>query len=177
MKMVRCLTHAAVVLACCGLLLPQAALSAGPGDRGVHDIALTPSGSLAGMLVNPNGQPLDGAVVSVRRGETEVARAVSNKQGAFEVAGMKSGVYDIAVGQQVASVRAWSSNIAPPGAREQAVIVVGDASRGQFASGLDFITLVTVASAVGAVTLSAITLAKVNDVEDKVDEIRDLVSP
>ena len=184
MNLVRCLTRAAVVLACCGLLFPQGLQAAGPAAAKAHDVALTQAGALNGVLVNSAGQPVAGAVVSVRQGGKEVGRAVSAANGSFALAGLSNGAYQVAVGQQAANVRTWSQEIAPPTARSQAVLVVGSATRGQEYCppaaapagffGLDCITLTTLTAAVGAVVISAITLSKVNDIDDRLDEV---VSP
>lgn len=179
MRIVPYLTRAAVVLACCGILIPQAAVAGGPASPVSRDVALTPSGSLTGALLTPAGQPLEGAVISLRRDQQEIARAVSNSQGAFEVSGLSSGVYELAVGQQSVQFRAWAAHIAPASALNQAVLVVGDAARGQeycpppggACMGLDFITLTTLTAAIGAVVISAITLSKVNDLDNKVDTL------
>jgi hypothetical protein len=174
MNTIRYLSRAAVVLACCGTLIPQSALAGTPAaavaPRAARDIALTANGSLAGAIVNPAGQPLDGAVISLRRNGQEVARGVSNRQGGFEIAGLSSGVYDLAVGQQVTQVRLWTANAAPPVALKQAVIVAGDASRAQYGPsfcGLDIISLTTLTAAVGAVVISGIVLHEVQEIKDK----------
>lgn len=178
MKLVRCLTHAAVVLACCGLLMPQHAVAATPKAKAIPDIALTANGSLTGHLVNPEGQPLDGAVVTIRHGGQEVAKAVSNAQGAFSVNGLSNGIYEVAVGQQSVPVRVWSAAAAPPTALTQAVIVVGGAARGQTLMGLDIITLWTLAASTGALVLSAVNQSDLNKLNKKVDDILDeLKSP
>lgn len=182
MNMVRCLTRAAVVLACCGILIPQGVQAAGPSQAAARDVALNQTGSLQGVLLDSAGHPLEGAVVSVRQAGQEVGRAVSVANGSFEVAGLSSGAYQVAVGQQAADIRVWSQEIAPPTAQSQALLVVGNATRGQEYCppaaaphhgffGLDFITLTTLTAAVGAVVISAITLSKVNDIDDRLDEV------
>jgi hypothetical protein len=177
MKMLQCLTHAAVVLACCGILMPQAAVAAGPPAKPSNDVALTSDGTFTGRVLNSEGQPLDGAVVSIRQSGQEVARVVSTAEGTFSVAGLSSGVYEVAVGPQVAPVRVWPAEAAPPNAHSQALMVVGNAARGQSLVGLDIITLWTLGASTGALILAALNQSDLNSLDKKVDRVIELVSP
>lgn len=173
MKMVRCLTRAAVVLALCGMVTPPAAFADAP-PAVTSDVALSPSGALAGVLVTPEGNPLDGAQLVMRRGDVEVARTATLKDGTFTVNGLSTGVYDLDVGEQTVQIRAWAANVAPPHARSQAVIPVGNAKRGQYGPsvmGLDIITIATLGGAVTGAVLGGISLSKINSIEDKVDKL------
>ena len=170
MNVFRCLTRAAVVLACCGLIMPQAAFAAPPA-KASNDVALAANGTLTGVLLTKEGKPLDGAVVSVRRGGKEMGTAVSTTRGNFAVAGLSSGVYDVVVGEKVIPVRAWTAEVAPPNARAEALIVVGHVARGQEMMGMDIITLWTLTASTGALILAAINQADLNDIKD------DLKSP
>ncbi|MCA9081294.1 MAG: carboxypeptidase regulatory-like domain-containing protein [Planctomycetaceae bacterium] len=187
MKLLRNVTHAAVVLACCGLLMPQGAIAGPPAAAKSHrDITLSATGMMSGNVVNSQGQPLDGAIVSVQRGGQELAKTVSDAQGNFRVAGMKSGVYEVAVGQQVVPVRCWTAEIAPPASQTQATFVVGPTVRGQEyvdggycppdycppggMMGLDLITLWTVGASTGALVLTAINQADLNKIQKKIDQ-------
>lgn len=178
MKMLRTLTHAAVVLACCGILMPQAAVAAGSPAKPTNDVVLTGDGTFNGQVLTSEGRPLDGAVVSIRQGGQEVARAVSTAEGRFSVAGLSTGVYEVAVGPQAAPVRVWPAESAPPTARSQAIMVVGDAARAQSLVGLDIITLWTLGASTGALILAAINQSDLNSLDKKVDQIIDhLESP
>ncbi len=187
MKMLRRATHAAVVLACCGFLVPSGAIAAAPQAATSHrDVTLTPGGALRGTVVNAEGIPLDGAQVSVHRNGQELARTVSHQDGSFEVVGMRNGAYELAVGQQVVPVRLWSVDAAPPSAREEALLVVGNVVRGQDGViveegfgpgfgpplGLDIITLWTVGASTGALVLTAVNQADLNDIQDKLDRLQ-----
>lgn len=177
MNIVRCLTRAAVVLACCGMLMPRVG-NAAPVGNSSRDISLTANGTLSGQVLTTEGLPLDGAVVVIHHGGKEVSRAVSRTDGAFAVAGLGSGLYELRVGQQAVPVRVWAPEAAPPTARDQAVIVVGDGVRGAYCpptlGGLDIITLWTLVASTGALILSAINQSDLNDIEDKLDK---LISP
>jgi hypothetical protein len=178
MKIYKSLTQVAVMLACCGVLAPpgiSAATPASPGPQ--RDVALSAAGTLKGAVVNPEGRPLDGAIVAVHRNGQPFAQTVTRADGTFEVAGLRTGVHEVAVGQQIVSLRCWSTETAPPAAREEAVLVVGNVVRGQDGfcppgvMGLDLITLWTVGAATGALVLSAINQADLNDIEDKLNQL------
>jgi len=175
MKFPQSVARAACVLAVCGMLVPAGIQAAPPAKaKPAKDVALSGNGSLTGALVTPEGQPLDGAVVSIRQGGKEVTQAVSDAKGTFQVAGLNNGVYELAVGQQVTSVRTWPANIAPPSATPQAVLVVGNASRAQYGSGmtgLDLVGLTTLGASVTAAVLSGVALSQINDVDNKVDKL------
>lgn len=201
---------AAVVLACCGLLVPQTAVAAETpvASRAVEqtaqksaDIALTQDGLLVGAAYTPDGRHLDGAQVVITQNGKEVVRTNTDKTGAFAVAQMKSGSYQIGIGDKVAPIRVWTAQTAPPKARPKAILVTGEVVRGQdtyYESGyegsqyeycpdgncppagggpllgLDIITLATVGAATTAGVVTIINLNKLNDIEDKLD---DLASP
>ncbi len=167
---------AAVVLACCGLLLPsQASFAAGkaPQPKPI-DVALTKAGSLNGAVFSPEGKQIDGATVVVLKGDEVVAQTNTDEQGKFSAPKLKPGVYQVAVGQRAANIRVWSAQTAPPQAHQQAVLVTGTpVVRGQFNGffGLDTITLVTVAAATTAAVLAGLNHNSINDLEDKVDRL------
>lgn len=176
MLKLRSLTHAAVLLACVGLVVPRGAFAAGPATPPAsNDVALSGNGTLSGVVVTSEGQPLDGAVVTVLQGERVVGRTTSNAHGVFALGGLSNGVYQVGVGQQVSTIRAWSASVAPPSARAQALVVVGNATRAQGELlGLDIITLWTLTASTGALILAAINQSDLNDLNDKVDT---LISP
>lgn len=173
MKACRKLAHAAIVLACVGMIVPNGAMAAGPAKTGVADVALATDGRLVGQVVSAEGRAIDGAVVTVRRSGHELVQAVTDKSGQFAVSGLDAGVYEVAVGQQVAAMRVWSADAAPPAARDRAVLVSGTTVRaqGEFL-GLDVITLWTVGAATGALIFSAINNSDIDDINDKLDKLQ-----
>ena len=53
-------------------------------------------------------------------------------QGRFRVAGLRGGMYRLMAGNRALAVRVWARTTAPPGARQLAVVNVGDTTiRGQ----------------------------------------------
>lgn len=197
---------AAVVLACWGLLVPQTSVNADtPAATSVTqqktqkaaDVALTATGVLVGAAFTPNGKHLDGAQVVVTQGEKEIVRTNTDDKGAFAIAQMKSGTYQIGIGDKVAPIRVWTSETAPPKAKRKAILVTGEIVRGQDeyyesgfdnyeygpdgayppngggpAMGLDVITLTTVGAAATAGVVSVINLNQLNDIEDQLDDLK-----
>lgn len=175
MKPSRLLLHAAVVLACSGLLLPQSVLAAGPDSQVYRDVTLGAGESLSGNLVPPEGRPLDGAMVTLRQGKQVIATNVSDRNGTFAFSGVSSGVYEMVVGQQLVPVRVWPSSAAPPASVDQTVIVVGPTARGQGTAVLDIITITTVVASTGALVLSAINTSELSKLHDKIDDAIDII--
>ena len=188
---------AAVVLACCGLLLPYnpvqadvtAAKSQTPQIKAT-DVALTPSGALVGRVFTPNGKLVDGATVTILQGDKVVTSTNTNDKGLYEVPQLKPGMYQVVVANQGAPIRVWSAETAPPAAKVQADLGVGRVVRGQSCPngcpdgycecgggaffGLDVITLVTLGAAVTAAVLAGINQKDLDDLDKKIDK---LISP
>jgi hypothetical protein len=204
---------AAVVLACCGLLVPQTVVAAEKpvASRTAEqvaqksaDIALTKDRQLVGAAYTPDGRQLDGAQVVITQNGKEIVRTNTDANGAFAIAQMKTGSYQIGIGDKVAPIRVWTNETAPPKSKQKAILVTGEIVRGQdtyFESGhdgpyesypeycpdgncppagggpllgLDIITLATVGAATTAAVVTIINLNKLNDIEDKLDSV---VSP
>ena len=192
MQFSRKLTHAVVALACIGMVIPQVAFAA-PKAATVpvvkaRDVALTAQGDLVGAVLNTKGQPTK--VVLTQNGKT-VAQTQTAADGIFTLPKVKSGAYEIAVGDAKAPVRVWKAEAAPASAAKKMALVAQSAVRGQgeycppegeycppqggVLGGLDIITLWTITAATGALVLGAINQADLNDINDKLDAI--LVSP
>lgn len=175
MKGLRTLTHAAVVLACCGMMIPrQVAVAAAPSRPAVPDVAMSAGGKLTGAVVTRQGKSLDGAVVVISQVGEPIAKTTTDAKGVFAVAGLRGGVYQLHVGGQETTVRAWTAEAAPPAARTQAVLVTGEAVRGQDPfMGMDVITLWTLGASTGALIVAAINQSDINDLEDQLDDIEE----
>lgn len=144
MKSLKFIRGAVVALAAVGVVFPQlSAVAAGPKTAGkpivrtvaansVFDIGLTQGGAFTGRVVDHTGAALEGAQVVVKQGKTEVARTVTDKQGTFVASNLKGGVYTVASGATEANYRVWSEQTAPPSAKGQALLVMGqNGARGQ----------------------------------------------
>lgn len=178
MRSVKILKAAAVSMACLGFIIPNgqvfAAGTAKVAKKNVKapaDVALQEGGVLTGLVINQQQKPIDGAVVSIRQGNREVAKTVTNKQGKFKVANLKGGVYEVASANGTGLYRAWAAKTAPPKARNNALVVSGaQVVRGQF-GGLDIITLTVLGASITGAVLGGINTSKINDLEDAVDQI------
>src|SRR3990172_2879606 len=96
---------AAVGLACWTFAAQQAAVEAASPKKEtkqatktaqiakVVDVTLASGGVVTGQVVNAQGLGLDGAVVSIRQGNREVAQVVTDKNGNFTAENMRGGVY------------------------------------------------------------------------------------
>ena len=189
MKKVSILKVAALSLACWGFLFPQAGLSAsdllkfGKQDRTekalpILDVAMGPGGSIVGHVVDDRGLPLDGAVVTLHRGKTVVAKTVTDKNGVFVAKGLRAGMYQVSAGQGSGLFRCWAPNTAPPSARTSALIVSSrQVVRGQDpfglagVGGLSGLQLVSLAGTVATLTITTINASNTNDIADDVNTI------
>ena len=146
MKSLRLIRGAAVALATLGMVAPGApAMAAGPKpaarpsvrlvDAKVFDIALSKDGSFAGRVVDQTGTALQGAQVSVKQGNKEVARSLTDKDGMFAVRNLKGGLYAVSSGATEGTYRMWAKDSAPPAAKEMGLLVMGqNGTRGQYGS-------------------------------------------
>jgi Carboxypeptidase regulatory-like domain len=166
---------AAVSLATLGMVFPQVTVLAdGPATpvrkasqtAGAPDVALTSGATLSGRVVDHTGKAIEGAQVVVRQGKTEVAKTVTNKEGIYSFKNVKGGVYQVASGNTEGTFRVWAERTAPPAAKEHALLVMGEnGARGQFGAVDPTLVLLT-AGVIAAVVISAITLNKVNDLDN-----------
>ena len=177
MKRFRIVHAVAAGLACLGMVVPQTALqAAGPQQAkkvvkpaaAVTDVAMQADGTVQGQVLNAQGAHLDGAVVSIRQGNEEVARTLTDAQGRFTVRNLRGGVYHVVAGRGAKVFRFWAPKTAPPSAQAQAVIVSGaEIVRGQGMYALDVVTLTTLGASIAAVTVAAVNNNDINDIQDE----------
>ncbi|MDA0834504.1 MAG: carboxypeptidase-like regulatory domain-containing protein [Planctomycetota bacterium] len=188
MKLVRMIRNVAVALAVTGMVLPHPkvmadGLKSNDGKESktvtIHDVALAEGGVLNGVVRDAEGNPLNGAAVAIRQGNEVIASTISDENGEFIIEDLNGGVYVVNAGQSQGVYRLWTEDTAPPSAQTivDMVSVDEDLVRGQYPGlgGLDVFTLVTLGTAIAGVTLAAINLGEINDLEDKVDQL--LASP
>ncbi len=174
MNGLKVLKHTALGLACWGVLLPQSLTAAAPQASQptkapmIHDVALGNSGTLSGFVVDSQGVGTEGAVVSIRVSDREVAQAVTDENGHYVAKNLRGGMYQIVAGQETQFVRAWAPGTAPPAAHDQATLVTGDAVRGQFGGGVSGVEGATLGISIAALVVSIITLSKVDDNNDAI---------
>ncbi|MCA8996542.1 MAG: hypothetical protein KDA80_06150 [Planctomycetaceae bacterium] len=138
----------------------------------VMDVALDANGVLTGQLVDGAGQQIDNAQIAVWQADQQLGTLMTGAEGQFRIRGMKSGIYRLDCPGNSVMCRVWPEEIAPPTARNAVVMVTGDGvARGQYGC-FDPITTAALVLGIAGVTLTAITLAKVNDLEDDVARLR-----
>ncbi len=109
---------------------PSTELVSGP--LAVPDVELDETGSLHGLVVNADGMPVSLAAVSITPRDGQPLLTHTDALGQFRAAGLRGGLYQVAVGQHTRAVRAWACRTAPPHARgTMLLVVVGDVARGQ----------------------------------------------
>lgn len=189
MPILKLVRGVAVTLAAMGVVSPlpsiQAAESSKKVSRTVHatiaaDVSKSTSGQFAGRIVDHTGAVVENAEVVVRQGKTEVFRTRTDSEGMFSVDNLKPGAYQVSSGTTEGLFRVWNDETAPPSARKNALIVLGhNGARGQYSNcdecppggwcgfrSIDPTIALLTAGVIAAVVLSAITLAKVNEIDD-----------
>ncbi|WP_397570754.1 carboxypeptidase-like regulatory domain-containing protein [Schlesneria sp. T3-172] len=178
-----------VTLAAMGMVVPmstiQAAEATSKVSRTVHasvaaDVAKLSTGEFAGRIVDHTGAVVKNAEVVVRQGKAEIVRTRTDAEGMFSVNNLKPGAYQVSSGTTEGLFRVWNEESAPPSARKNALIVLGhNGARGQYANcdecppggwcgfrSIDPTIALLTAGVIAAVVLSAITLSKVNGLDD-----------
>jgi hypothetical protein len=179
MKGMRFVRGAAISLAALGLILPPSASAdtetkptavVRPAKSLAADVVLQ-EGAFAGRVVDHTGTPLAGHDVIVKQGDKQVAIVKTNDKGVFSVPAVRPGTYTATSGKTVGTFRVWNDKAAPPAAKGHALLVMGqNGSRGQFGAVDPTLVLLT-AAVIATLIITAITLNKVNDLEDEVSQI------
>lgn len=141
-----------VVCACCGLLMQTTPSFAGPPARAdstsakvklddmpsateeqpapkkvvqptAIDVAMAKDGSVSGRVLDADQKGVAKTAVSIRQGKTEVAQAVTDVEGRFEVANLKGGVYIVAADSGYGLFRFWTAKSAPPKSHDQVLLM------------------------------------------------------
>jgi len=147
-----------------------------------RDVVLADRGTLTGRVLDAQRRPAARVVVSVTRGRMLVTQAVTDRQGLFRLTGLVTGLHVIRCGDDRVVCRLWSAATAPPAAASSLELVTRPTTvRGQNGAierfgldgvgGLDPYQLTILTCAIAALTLSAVTLSKVNDIESNVDQL------
>jgi len=167
MKCLSLVRGAAVTLAALGMMFPtlpaeaagQTRASVKSVDAKIFDIALSNGGTFKGRVVDHTGAAIEGAEVTVKQDNKQVAHSITDKNGSFAVGNLKSGVYTVASGATEGTYRVWSEKSAPPSAKEQSLLVMGqNGARGNFGYG-DGFTWVVAGVAIAALTVAIIAMS------------------
>nr|ANO58250.1 hypothetical protein [uncultured Planctomycetota bacterium] len=183
-------TWSLTALSCVGLLMGQLpAWAFGPSPEAnkpasgtqpatsISDVALDETGHFSGQVVDDQGQSRGGIVVVLRQGHREVARTQTDSRGHFAMANIPAGLYQVDVGSTRSVYRIWTNESAPPGSRQQVVLVSSPEQivRGNHIEGtidqLDAITLALVSTSIASLVVAGITLDKVDDLERQLDDL------
>ena len=139
----------------------------------INDVALGENGTLSGLIVDEQGYPLDGALVTIHQGKKVLGKAVTNKSGTFSVSRLRAGVYQVTAGNSAEVFRVWAENTAPPAARKGLLMVSGNqVVRGQIlGGGLSTAGALGLAGGIAGITLGTIAIKKNNDTQDELDRL------
>lgn len=171
MKCFRLIRGAAVALAALGMMIPNApAMAAGPTRTQVKtinakilDVALSEGGTFKGRVVDHTGASIEGAEVVIKQNNKEVGRTLTDKEGSYSVGNLTTGVYTVSSGATEGTYRAWAEKSAPPAAKPQSLLVMGEnGARGNFGVMSDEGLIWLAVIGVGAVAIVALILANQN---------------
>jgi hypothetical protein len=110
---------------------PQAANS--HSKSAIADVVLSTDSGLSGRFIDGEGQPVDGAIVTLSRNRSVIDRTSTDKSGAYHFAQLQQGVYQLTLGTQTQTIRVWNPALAPPAALATITTVRADQIvRGQF---------------------------------------------
>lgn len=90
----------------------------GESMSGIADVVLSSDSGLSGRLLDGEGRPVDGAIVTLSRNRTVIARTSTGNSGAYHFPEVKQGVYQLTLGTEAQKVRVWNPELAPPSAQE-----------------------------------------------------------
>lgn len=130
-------------------------------------------GKLQGKLLNANGQPVQGVAVAVTKNGQVMAKTVTGADGSYSLSGLTHGAHNVVMADGQFPVRLWSKETAPASAKTQ-LTVSQTAVRGQFMDecGCPIWGNIAIgALAVGALTIAIVNLAKIDDLDDKLDAL------
>ena len=98
----------------------------------INDVELMAGGLLAGQVIDAVGQPQMGQVIVVRQPGREPITAHSDQRGQFRLNGLRAGLCRIEYGETLVACRCWSPRTAPPAARQELLLTMGESiERGQ----------------------------------------------
>ncbi len=184
MKLLRVTKGLAVALACVGLVFPyQTVLGGEPAGRAaaaarIADVTLGAQGELVGRVVSDQNTPVPNIAVTLFNAFKQLGQTKTDAQGYFVFRGLRSGLYQIRTPGAVTLCRAWDARTAPPKAQRMLVVQrQKPLVRGQDpfdftgVGGGTLFQVFTVGALAATITLSAVSLSKINDVEDEVAKI------
>lgn len=119
-----------ICLASLGMIFPHGISASEQTSVRPADLKLSSTGTLAGVVVDAQGKPVQTSV-TIRFGGMAVARTKTNASGRFAISGMRGGVHEIQAGGTRSLARVWSADAAPVSAKTAAMLVTGNIVRSQ----------------------------------------------
>ena len=113
---------------------PSRAELSAPARPQAVDYRLDSQHQLCGAVVDRQGKPIANARVAVAKRHVAappVKGVRTNARGEFTLPGLRPGLVTLEVNEQPYTVRLWGEDIAPPAARDRAMLVLGTVVRGQ----------------------------------------------
>lgn len=96
------------------------------------DVVLTNDGLLAGQLVDPAGNAIEGAAIWLHTPSAPPVKAMTNGRGQFAYRGVPGGVVVVQAGAEAKLTRVWARHTAPPKVQSGVLMVAKrDVLRGQ----------------------------------------------
>ena len=139
-------------------------------DNSTLDIQLGKDGAFSGRVVDHAGVAVKSTPVTIKQGRTTVLETVTNDRGEFSAANLKNGTYEVSSGSTSGAFRVWSEKTAPPSAKPQGLLVMGEnGARGQVGA-MDGTTMLLTAIAVGGLVTGITGIVIANDAKKKADQ-------
>ena len=145
----------------------------------ISDVSLDQHGALHGTFVNSGGLPQAGILVIARQDKLNPLTARTDAKGDFQLAGLKSGNWNITVGSKTSWVRVWTADVAPPAAKSSllltgevlanptAPVMRGQSPDGSLLAAFDTGTLFSVGAGVAGITLGVIGISEASEANDQ----------
>lgn len=131
MRLIRGFRAVTVTLACLGCLLPAGNLPAAPPQNAatpkpvLQDVRLTQQGTLAGQVLDVNGQPVKQQLIALVQTDKALAETRTDAAGRFAFKQLRAGVYYVTDGRIALGCRVWTNQAAPPAAQPQVLLING----------------------------------------------------
>lgn len=137
----------------------------------IQDIALRDGGLLITRVVDLQGQPVVGELVTVSFQGQVVASSTSDDDGLVAIRGLRAGPHKVETSTTVMACRLWEAETAPPSALTlPAIVADAEVIRGQF-GGFNLPQVVVLGTAIAAILIA---VDAENDNEDLEDRVRAL---
>jgi hypothetical protein len=130
----------------------------------IRDVALQPGGILQGQVVDVQGKPAADARIQVVRltaPQALVASGRTDRDGRFQVAALKGGIYSLQTGETTVICRLWAPGTEPPAA-VPAVLLVSDGTvvRGNLGDGVTPLEWTLLGVAVAGAVAAGVVLSQ-----------------